>query len=89
MKLYLSNKSNLNSNFNVDNLYKNKNYDRTQNKKRLTLKKKRLTLIIVGLDFGLEISTNYFFILYMVDKASLFFWRKIKDATYVFQPRKR
>ena len=84
MKLYLSNKSNLNSNFNVDNLYKNKNYDRTQNKKRLTLKKKRLTLIIVGLDFGLEISTNYFFILYMVDKASLFFWRKIKDATYVF-----
>ena len=89
MKLYLSNKSNLNSNFNVDNLYKNKNYDRTQNKKRLTLKKKRLTLIIVGLDFGLEISTNYFFILYMVDKASLFFWRKIKDATYVFQPRER
>ena len=90
MKLYLSNKSNLNSNFNVDNLYKNKNYDRTQNKnKKLTLKKKRLTLIIVGLDFGLEISTNYFFILYMVDKASLFFWRKIKDATYVFQPRER
>ena len=89
MKLYLSNKSNLNSNFNVDNLYKNKNYDRTQNKKRLTLKKKRLTLIIVGLDFGLEISTNYFFILYMVDKASLFFWRKIKDATYVFQPREQ
>ena len=90
MKLYLSNKSNLNSNFNVDNLYKNKNYDRTQNKnKKLTLKKKGLTLIIVGLDFGLEISTNYFFILYMVDKASLFFWRKIKDATYVFQPRER
>ena len=90
MKLYLSNKSNLNSNFNVDNLYKNKNYDRTQNKnKKLTLKKKRLTLIIVGLDFGLEISTNYFFILDMVDKASLFFWRKIKDATYVFQPRER
>ena len=90
MKLYLSNKSNLNSNFNVDNLYKNKNYDRTQNKnKKLTLKKKRLTLIIVGLDFGLEISTNYFFILYMADKASLFFWRKIKDATYVFQPRER
>ena len=82
MKLYLSNKSNLNSNFNVDNLYKNKNYDRTQNKKRLTLKKKRLTLIIVGLDFGLEISTNYFFILYMVDKASLFFWRKIKTETW-------
>ena len=90
MKLYLSNKSNLNSNFNVDNLYKNKNYDRTQNKnKKLTLKKKRLTLIIVGLDFGLEISTNYFFILYMVDKASLFFWRKIKDATYVFQPKEQ
>ena len=33
MKLYLSNKSNLNSNSNVDNLYKNKIYDRTQKKK--------------------------------------------------------
>ena len=34
MKLYLSNKSNLNSNSNVDNLYKNKIYDRTQKKKK-------------------------------------------------------
>ena len=34
--------------------------------------------------FWVEISTNYFSILYMADKASLFFWRKIKDATYVF-----
>ena len=33
MKLYLSNKLNLNSNSTVDNLYKNKNYDRTQKKK--------------------------------------------------------
>ena len=28
-------------------------------------------------DFWVEISTNYFFILYMANKASLFFWRKI------------
>ena len=37
MKLYLSNKSNLNSNFNVDNLYKNKNYDRTKKKKKIPM----------------------------------------------------
>ena len=37
--------------------------------------------------FWVEISTNYFFILYMADKASLFFWRKIKVAIYVFLPR--
>ena len=79
MKLYLSNKVNLNSNSNVDNLYKNKNYDRTKkNKKETNIEKKRLTLIIVGLVFELEISTNYFFILYMADKASLFFGEKSK-----------
>ena len=41
MKLYLSNKSNLNSNSNIDNIYKNKNSNRKkkiQRKKRLTLK---------------------------------------------------
>ena len=37
-----------------------------------------------GFGFWIEISTNYLFILYMVDKASPFFWRKIKDATYFF-----
>ena len=40
-----------------------------------------------GFGFWIEISTNYLFILYMVDKASPFFWRKIKDATYFFQPK--
>ena len=56
MKLYLSNKSNLNSNSNIDNLYKNKNYNWTQKKKkkRLTLKKERLMLIIVGFIFELK-----------------------------------
>ena len=39
MKLYLFDKSNLNSNSNVDNLYKNKNYDRT--KKKTNVKKKK------------------------------------------------
>ena len=44
MKFCLYNKSNLNSNSNVDNLYKKKNYYRTQKekrKKRLTLKKEK------------------------------------------------
>ena len=78
MNLYLFNKSNLNSNSNsnIDNLYKNKNYDRTKKKKRLIDNR--------GFGFWVEISTNYFFLLYMADKASLFFWRKIKDAIYVF-----
>ena len=55
MKLYFSNKSNLNSNF--DNLYKNKNYDielKKKKKKTKVEKKKRLTLIIVGLVFELK-----------------------------------
>ena len=37
-----------------------------------------------GFGFCIEISTNYFFILYMANKASLFFWKKINVATYVF-----
>ena len=84
MKLYLSNKSNLNSNSNIDNLYKNKNYDRAQRKKK---KKKKKTNVEIkethidnrGFGFWVEISTNYFFILYMADKVSLFFRRKIKS----------
>ena len=69
MKLYLSNKSNLNlnSNSNVDNLYKNKNYDRTKKKK-----KKESHIDNRGFSFCVEISTNYFFILYMADKDSIF-----------------
>ena len=66
MKLYFSNKSNLNSNSNVDNLYKIKNYDRTQKKKkkkkeRLTSKKKETHVDNCGFGFWVEISTNYFF----------------------------
>ena len=91
MKLYFSNKSNSNSN--IDNLYKNKKYDRTQKKKekkKLTLKKKKTRVDNRGFGFWVEIFTNhFFFLLYMPDKASLFFWRKIKDANYVFQPRER
>ena len=48
------------------------------------LKKKGTHVDNHGFGFWVEISTNYFFILYMVDKASLFSWRKIKDAIYVF-----
>ena len=52
-------------------------------------KKKKTHVDNCGFGFWVEISTNYFFILYMADKASLLFWRKINDATYVFQPRER
>ena len=73
MKLYFSNKFNLNSNSKFDNLYKNnKNYDRPKKKK-----KKETQVDNHEFDFWVEISTNYFFILYMANKASLFFWRKI------------
>ena len=69
MKLYLSNKSNLNlnsnSNSNVDNLYKNKNYDRTKKKKKSHVDNR-------GFGFCVKIYTNYFFILYMADKDSIF-----------------
>ena len=42
---------------------------------------------IVMFGFWVEISTIIIiFILYMADKA---FWRKIKVATYVFQPKER
>ena len=57
-------------------------------KKRLTLEKKT-HVDNCGFGFWVEISTNYFFILFMVNKASLLFWRKINDATYVLQPRER
>ena len=54
------------------------------------LKKKKETHVDNrGFGFWVEISTNYYFLLYMADKASLFFQRKIKDTTYVFQPRER
>ena len=39
-----------------------------------------------GFGFWVEISINYF-ILFMAYEVSLFFWRKIKTTTYVFQPR--
>ena len=53
------------------------------------LKKKETHIDNRGFGFWVEISTNYFFILYMADKESLFFWKKIKNATYVFQPREQ
>ena len=63
MKLYLSNKSNLNSNSNVDNLYKKKNYDRAQKKKKKAFVEIKETHIDNrGFGFWVEISTNYFFI---------------------------
>ena len=55
-----------------------------KNKKETNLEKKETYVDNRGFGFCVEISTNYFFILYMADKASLFFWRKIKDAIYVF-----
>ena len=57
-----------------------KKKNKKKKRERLTLKKKRETHFDNrGFGFWVEISTNYFF--YIV---SLFFWRKIKDATYVF-----
>ena len=49
-------------------------------KKRLMLEKKT-HVNNCGFGFWVEISTNYFFIIYMTDKASLLFWKKIKDVT--------
>ena len=64
MKLYLSNKSNLNANSNVDNLYKNKNYGRTQKRKKkkkgTNVEKKDTHVDNRGFGFWVEISTNYF-----------------------------
>ena len=56
-------------------------------KKKTNVEKKETHVDNRGFGFWIEISTNYFFILYKVDKASPFFWRKIKDATYFFQPK--
>ena len=83
MKFYLSNKSNLKSNSNVDNLYKNKNYDRTKKKKKETHVDNR------GFGFWVEISTNFFFflLLYMTNKASLFFLEKNQSYNLCLQPR--
>ena len=80
MKLYLSNKSNLNSNSNIDNLYKNKNYDRAQ-KKKTNVEIKETHIDNRGFGFWVEISTNYFFILYMADKASLFFFFFLRNQS--------
>ena len=57
--------------------------------KKTNIEKKETHVGNCGFGFQVEISTNYFFILYMANKTSLFFWRKIKDATYVFQPREQ
>ena len=44
-----------------------------------------IDIIFVGLVFGLKfLLIIFFFLLYLADKTSLFFWRKTKDATYVF-----
>ena len=64
---------------------KKKNYDRTQKKKRETnIEKKETHVDNRGFGFWVKIYTIFFFLLYMVDKVSLYFWRKIKYATYVF-----
>ena len=65
--------------FSVDNLYKNKNYDRTlkkKKKKKTNVVKKETRVDNRGFGFWVEISPNYFFILYMADKACLFFLEK-------------
>ena len=48
-----------------------------------------IDIFFVDLVFGLKFLLFFFifYLLYMVDKAFLFFWRKIKTTTYVFQPR--
>ena len=61
-----------------------------KNKKETNIEKKETYIDNRGFGFWVKISTNFFFLLlYMVDKVSLYFWRKIKYATYVFQPRER
>ena len=40
-----------------------------------------IDIVFVGLVFGLKFLLIIIFIFYMVDKASLLFWRKIKAAT--------
>ena len=46
-----------------------------------------IDIVFVDLVFGLKFLLIIFFLLYMADKASLFFQKKMKTATYVFQPR--
>ena len=48
-----------------------------------------IDIVFVDLVFGLKFLLIIFFLLYMADKVSLFFWRKIKTATHVFQPKER
>ena len=84
MKLYFSNKSNSNSN--IDNLYKNKKYDRTQKKKekkKLPLKKKKTRVDNRGFGFWVEIFTNHFFFFYCTwqIKHLYFFGEKSKMQT--------
>ena len=43
-----------------------------------------IDIVFMGLVFGLK----FLLIIFLVDNASLFVWRKIKVVTYVFQPRK-
>ena len=50
-------------------------------KKKTNVEKKETHVDNCGFGFWVEISTNYFFIIYMTDKASLLFWKKIKDVT--------
>ena len=44
--------------------------------KKTNIEKKETHVGNCGFGFWVEISTNYFFILYMADKASLFFGEK-------------
>ena len=46
-----------------------------------------IDIVFVDLVFGLKFLLIIIFLLYMADKASLFFQKKMKTATYVFQPR--
>ena len=43
-----------------------------------------IDIVFVDLVFGLKFLLIIFFLLYLADKISLFFWRKIKTATHVF-----
>ena len=68
---------------------KKKKKRKRRKKERLMLKKKKETHIDNReFDFGLKFLL-IFFLLYMAYKPSLSFWRKIKDATYVFQPKEQ
>ena len=47
-----------------------------EKKKKTNVEKKETHVDNHGFDFWVEISTNYFFTLYMANKTSLFFWKK-------------